>query len=250
LIAASTLCVTNGCTSLTVLRIREIKAVEAHVDSLKIEMNTKLNDKFAALDSSIAAMNKEQQNQTEILRLIRADEQVSFESVEQKIMALQENLMESKSKLTQIASKAQEIQDQWTAKAIADSMTTIRQNAQIQKLYEIAFSDFSAGRFDLAANGFADFIRKFPDAPQVDEATYWNAECYYNKKDLVKAEQLYTDYLRVFRDGKKTCATLYKLGLIFESKKQSDKSKMVWEKLIATCPESDEAALAKNRLGK
>jgi tol-pal system protein YbgF len=248
--AALMLCLSNGCSSLTILRVRELKAVQAHVDSLKTDLDTKLALLNSNLNSGIATIAQEQKNQTELLRLIRADQQVSFESIEQKVLAVQENLSENKSSLSQIASKTQEIQEQWKAKTAADSLSEIQKQAQIQKLYEIAYGDFSAGRFDLAANGFADFIKKFPDALQLDEAAYWNAECYFNKKDYDKAEQLYSDYLRVYREGKKTCAALYKLGLIFETRKQLEKRKIVWEKLIATCPDADEAALAKNRLGK
>jgi tol-pal system protein YbgF len=120
----------------------------------------------------------------------------------------------------------------------------------VEKLYQIAYSDFIAGRYDIAANGFLDLINQYPESPSADEATYWYAECFFAKRDFDKADQLYSDYIRKFREGKKVCASLYKMGLVFENKRMLEKRKLVWQKLLSTCPESQEAAAAKDKLDK
>jgi TolA-binding protein len=194
----------TGCSSITLLRIQELKQVEAHVDSLKTEI--------IALEQDII---KEQKNQSDVLRLMRADQQVRFDELGQKISSLEGALSENKYKLSQIDKKTQEIQEQWKAKAQADSQVDNKKSAQIDKLYQIAYSDFNAGRFDLASTGFADFIKQFPESPMSDEAAYWYAESFYGKRDFDKAEQAYSDYLRKYREGKKICSSLYKLGLVF-----------------------------------
>jgi hypothetical protein len=40
------------------------------------------------------------------------------------------------------------------------------------------------------------------------------------------------------------------MGVLFQNKKLLEKRKLVWQKLIATCPDSPEAATAKEKLGK
>ena len=228
-----------GCSSITLLRIQELKQVEAHVDSLKIELSV--------LEQEVI---KEQKNQSDVLRLMRADQQVRFDELGQKISSLEGSLSENKYKLSQIDKKTQEIQEQWMAKAQNDSQAAKQKNAQVDKLYQIAYGDFNAGRFDLASTGFADFIKQFSDSPLSDEAAYWYAECFYGKREFDKAEEAYSDYLRKYRNGKKVCSALYKLGLVFEAKKQTEKKKMVWQKLLTTCPESEESTIVKNRTGK
>jgi hypothetical protein len=228
-----------GCSSITLLRIQELKQVEAHVDSLNLQMT--------ALEQEVI---KEQKNQSDVLRLMRADQQVRFDEVGQKISSLEGALSENKYKLSQIDKKTQEIQDQWKARSQADSQAASQKNVQMDKLYQIAYGDFNAGRFDLASNGFADFAKQFPESHLADEATYWYAECFYGKRDFEKAEQAYSDYLRKYREGKRVCQALYKLGLVFENKKLTEKRKMVWQKLLTTCPESEESTLVKNRTGK
>jgi TolA-binding protein len=233
------ICFFSGCSSITLLRIRELKQVEAHVDSLR-----------ADLASQQSILLQEQKNQNELLRLTRADMQVRFEEVSQKIASLEGALSESRYKLLQIDKNTQEIQEQWKAKAVADSAVAAQKNAQVDKLFQIAYDDFTAGRFDLAANGFLDLFTQYPNAVKADEATFWYAECFLGKKDFDKAEQLYSDYLRKYRDGKKVCQALYKMGLVFENKKQLEKRKMVWQKVLSTCPDSPEAITVKSRLGK
>ena len=228
-----------NCSSITMLRIQELKQVEAHIDSLQ-----------ASLVSRQEELLKEQKSQNELLRLIRADQQVRFDEMGQKITSLEGSLSESKYRLSQIDKKTQEIQEQWKAKTIADSTVVTQKNSQMDKLYQIAYSDFAAGRFDLAWSGFADFIKNFPQSPLADDATYFSAECWYGKKELDKAELAFSDYIRKFREGSKVCPALYKLGLVFESKKQLEKRKMVWQKLVSTCPTSDEANMVKGRIGK
>jgi TolA-binding protein len=237
--AMVSMCFFSGCSSITLLRIKELQQVEAHVDSLKVDVAARQ-----------AALHQDQKNQEELLRLIRADMQVRFEELSQKFSSLEGSLSESKFKLSQIEKKTQDFQEQWKAKAVADSTASMQKNTQVDKMLQIAYGDFTAGRYDLAANGFLDLINQFPDAPQTDDATYWYAECFFCKKDFTKAEQLYVDYLRKYREGKKVCPSLFKMGLLFEAKKLMEKRKLVWQKLINGCPESPEAATAKEKLGK
>ncbi len=229
----------TGCSNITMLRIAELKQVEAHVDSLKADLAAKQD-----------TIQQEQKNQNELFRLIRADMQVRFEELSQKFSTLESSISESKFKLSQIEKKTTDIQEQWKAKASADSTDIAKKNGQVEKIFQIAYGDYMAGRFDLAANGFLDVINQFPNAEQADDATYWMAECAFGKKETDKAEALFSDYLRKYREGKKVSSALYKLGLVFEIKKQSEKRKMVWQKLISGYPDSPEATMAKERLSK
>jgi TolA-binding protein len=235
----STVILAMDCSSITIIRVKELKQVQTRVDSLQARLISRQDE-----------MLREQKSQNELLRLIRADQQVRFDELGQKVSSLDGSLSESRYRLTQIDKKTQEIQEQWKAKAVAESTSVNQKNSQMEKLYQIAYSDFTAGRFDLAFNGFADFIKRFPESPLADDASYFSAECWYGKKDADKAEAAFSEYIRKYREGKKICPALYKLGLVFEHRKMLEKRKMVWQKLLSTCASSDEAAMVKDRLGK
>jgi tol-pal system protein YbgF len=238
--AALLLLLHSGCSSITMLRVKELQAVESKVESLN-----------AVLAAQNAVLMKEQKNQNELLRLMRADMQVRFEELSGKVDAVGNSLSESKVKLTQIEKKTQDFQEQFKAKSVADSQTVLNQKqSQLEKLFQIAYGDFMAGRFDIAMNGFADIMSRYPDDPLCDDATYWYAECLYGKKDMDKSEQALTDYLRKYKEGKKVTLALFKLGLVYENKRSNEKRKMVWQKLMTSFPDSPEAASARDRLDR
>ena len=121
--------------------------------------------------------------------------------------------------------------------------------AEIEMIFEVAKSDFAAERFDIAIDGFDDLAGRFPDSPQGREAGYWIAECRLAKKDFDGAEQAYILYIRQYPQGARICASLYKLGLIYDHFKKPKSRDLVWKKLIDQYPESQEAALARTHKG-
>lgn len=227
----------SNCSNITLLRIKELKEVQAHVDSLKMEM--------VALQEKVL---KEQEKQGEMLRLIRADQQARFAELERSQSALAGNISESQDRLSKIDRKTHEIKKRWEEKARADSLTNAAQSAEIENLFEIAHNDFTAGRYKIALSGFQDMINKYPESPQAEESHYWLAECYYVQKKYDKAISGYKHYIKTYTNGLKVCVALFKAGLIYEKMNQKKACKMVWKKLITQCPNSEEAQAAKARM--
>jgi TolA-binding protein len=226
----------QSCSSITMLRIEELKQVEAHVDSL----GTKLTRKIDSLE----------QRQNDVLRAMRADQQVRFGELEKRLSTLEAVLTESQDRLSKIDEKTQELKQRMVDKAKADSTAASVANAEVENLFQIAYGDFSAGRYDLAMNGFKDLASRFGDQPRGEESAFWIAECAYAQKDLANAEKGYINFIKSYPNGKKVCGSLYKLGLIYEKQGTPKKMKMVWEKLKAQCPDSEEAKAAASREGK
>lgn len=227
----------NGCTNITMLRVAELKQVQAHVDSLKNEL--------VALQEKII---REQKQQSEMLRLIRADQQVRFAEFERSLSAVAGNVSESQARLSQIDQKTLEIKKRWEEKAREDSLSQATQTAEIENLFEIALNDFTVGRYEISLNGFEELINKFPDSPQAEKSRYWVAECFYVRKKYDKAAKLYKQYIKDYSNGSKICVALFKLGLIYGKKNQKKACNLVWTKLISQCPDSEEAQAAKARM--
>ncbi len=226
-----------GCTNITMLRVAELKAVQARVDSLKMELT--------ALQKEIIT---EQKQQSEMLRLIRADQQVRFAEFERGLSALAGNVSESQARLSRIDQKTLEIKKRWEEKAREDSLVQATQNAEIENLFDIARNDFTAGRYEISLNGFQELIDKFPESPRAEESRYWVAECYYVRKKYNEAAKRYKQYIKDYPEGIKICVTLFKLGLIYEKMGQKKACNLVWTKLIGQCPGSEEAQAAKARM--
>jgi tol-pal system protein YbgF len=219
------------------LRTEELRQVQAHVDSLKAELGGLQNE-----------IREEQKRQSELLRLIRADQQVRFGQVEKEVSSLTSSIYDSQEKLAAISDQTHEIKKRWDEKAVADSLAVSARSAEIDNLFEIAHGDFMAGRYDVALSGFEDMIQRFPDHPMAEAAFYWKAECYYAQKAYDYAEQSFMTYIKNYPTGKKICVALFKLGLVYENQKKKKARTMVWQKLLTQCPDSEEAAAVKARM--
>ncbi len=226
------------CTNITMLRTKELKAVQARVDSLNTEITI-----------TQKKLIEEQKTQSEILRLIRADQQVRFNELDRKVSNLEGNLTENQYRLSKIDEKTAEFNKKLDAKLVADSIAANSRTAEIEKLFQIAMGDFNAGRYDISFSGFSDLATQFPESPLAQESEYWMAECRYAKKEYAEAEKEYLNYFKKYPQGSKMCVSLYKLGLVYD-KQGKDKSKtMVWKKLVEQCPDSQEAQVVKAQGG-
>ena len=227
----------TGCTNMTMLRTRELRAVQSRVDSLGTEMVT-LQQK----------MYDEQKNLTEVIRLMRADQQMKFGDIDRKVSQISSNLNENQFRLSKIDEQTTEFQKKLEAKLAYDSTAGTTRSAEAEKLFQIAMSDFNAGRYDIAANGFKDFAARFSDLDLAAEAEYWAAECHYAKRNYSDAEKEYIAYVKKYPEGTRLCVALYKLGLSYDKQKKNKSKKMVWKKALEQCPDSPEIQVIKAQM--
>ncbi len=240
MIAATTvlpLAMFSGCSQITLLRVEELRAVQRRVDTLAVVLN-----------ATQQQLLKEQKQQTELLRVVRADMQVRFGELAQRMSAVEGNLDESQARLSNIDRKTAEIQQRWDAQARADSVRESMARAEEENLFKIAYSDFASGRFELALAGFRDFTARFPSSTLAPQAAYWSAECRYALKEHDSAQVAFAAYLKAYPEGDKVCAALYKMGLAYEKLGKDKHRTAVWDKLLTQCPQSEEARAAKSRM--
>ena len=83
-----------GCTNITLLRTAELRQVQARVDTLGVRL-------FATQKE----LARQQKAQSELLRVIRADMQVRFSELSQRVAAVEGGVHESQARLTDIDRK-------------------------------------------------------------------------------------------------------------------------------------------------
>jgi len=224
-----------GCSTMTMLRTQELRAIQSSVDSLRTDLTV---------------LRKAVSEQTEIVRLIRADQQLRFSELDRKVSNVVSNLNENQSRLSKIDEQTADFKKQLQAKLVSDSVSQHSRDAEIEKLFQIAMSDFTAGRYDIAMNGFKDLFIQFPESPLAAEAEYWVAECSYAKRAYNAAEMDYIAYVKKYPQGSKFCVALYKLGLAYEKQDKTKSKTMVWQKAIEQCPDSPEIQVIKVQVNK
>ncbi len=115
-------------------------------------------------------------------------------------------------------------------------------------IYYAAYSDYIKENFDLAIEGFRQFIRSFPDSGLADNSLYWIGECHYAKKKYPEAITTFNELLAKYKDGDKVpAATLKKGYALIEMGRQSEGLSILKE-LISRFPLSEEASLAQQKI--
>jgi len=161
----------TGCSNVTMLRTAELRSIQTRVDSLSVVIT--------GLQNQII---EEQKSQSELLRSLRADQQIRFNEIDRKVVAIDGNISESQVRLSKIDEKTAQVQKKIDAQLVADSLSETSKISEQEKLLQIAMSDFYAGRFDIAVAGFTDIASKNQGSPIAQDAEYWIAECSYAKK--------------------------------------------------------------------
>ncbi|MCL2219462.1 MAG: tetratricopeptide repeat protein [Chitinispirillia bacterium] len=241
---------TTGCSHITVLRTKELKGVQDTLSMNLLAVQAKLIEEQAKLLAEQHVLLDELRANNEMLRLLRADQVVRFNQSDNKISAIERNLYENQTRLSRLDQQTSEVNRRLERRMAAEEVAEQERRQQMEKLFEIAMSDFNAGRYDLAINGFQDFARQYPDTPHATDAEYWTAESHFAKKDYAVAEKAYMDFVRKHPDGSKSCAALYKLGLSYEQQQKMKSRDMVWNNLIERCSDSQEAQAVKTRMGQ
>lgn len=140
------------------------------------------------------------------------------------------------------------------APSTAPPAVTPPPNVSPKRTYESAYSDYTAGQFDLAIVGFQTFLKFFPKHPEADDAQLNIGNALYNAG---KYREAVTEYQRVISDHPKTESVpqaYYKLGLSYQSLKQPDLARKAYETILKDYPDvlevSTLAKQALDRLGK
>jgi tol-pal system protein YbgF len=116
--------------------------------------------------------------------------------------------------------------------------------------YQQAKTDYDKGNFDLAIDGFRNYVKQFPDSSRADSAQYWIGECYYSKKEYAKAIDEFNKVLKNYPKSDKVAGARLKIGFSYLNEKNTAKAKEHLNKVIKDFPHTKEAELAKERLSR
>lgn len=120
-----------------------------------------------------------------------------------------------------------------------------------QRMYEASYDDYTAGRFDLAIQGFQGFIQAFPRLAQAADAQYNIGMSYYQLSKWTEArdafQKVITDYPQ---NTDRVSEAFYKLGQTYERLTQIDNAKRSYETLIQKFPSTFSASQARQALDR
>ncbi len=117
-----------------------------------------------------------------------------------------------------------------------------------EELYNAAYADFIKGSYDLAKQGFEEYLKHYPDTELSDNAQYWIGESYYVQRKFSDAVQAFDKVILNYPKGDKAPAAGLKKGYSLLEVKNNEAGIRELRSVIQKYPNSDSAQLAKDRL--
>ncbi|MGD9687213.1 MAG: tol-pal system protein YbgF [Desulfobacter sp.] len=117
-------------------------------------------------------------------------------------------------------------------------------------LYSYAKKLFDQGDLENARLQFENFISKYPDSKNADNARFWIADSYYAEKWYEKAILEYQKVLENYPNSNKNAAARLKQGYAFIALGEKANAKLILKELITRYPNSQEAKYASEKLKK
>lgn len=119
-----------------------------------------------------------------------------------------------------------------------------------QRMYDMAWTDYTAGQWALCVTGFDNYLRTFPRSELADEAQFYIGECNYSDGKFNEAIDAYNKVISTYPKGESVPNAYYKRGIAFERLSQLDHAKESFDAVIKSYPDSDAARLAKQALAR
>jgi tol-pal system protein YbgF len=242
---------------------REITDVQRQVQQLR----------QATLDKSdLAPMEQRMQEQTEKVLRSNADLAVRVRKLQERIESLQANLEVTTRQLEKISQelaagsrlqRGAAIPPVTTAPAAGQAAsqpaggapaapaaagTPTPQPSTPQGLYQSAYQDYLNGNYDLAIQGFQEYLKRYPKTDLADNALYWIGECYDAQGKEQEALQAFSSVLEKYPTSDKGAAAQLKKGLVYLKLGNQGQGVVNLQYVVYEHPGTKEADLAREKL--
>jgi tol-pal system protein YbgF len=119
-----------------------------------------------------------------------------------------------------------------------------------QRMYDTAWSDYTAGQWDLCIAGFEQYLRTFPRSELAGDAQFYIGECNFLSGKFTEAVDAYNRTITQYPRSSQVAPALYKRGLAFERLEQYDRARESYEQVVKEYADTDAARLAKQNLDR
>jgi len=109
----------------------------------------------------------------------------------------------------------------------------------LDKIYKDGYKNYLEQKYSEAVDIFGQLTQQFKNDSIVDNALYWQAESYLKMEKPDQALVYYQILYRYFPFSNKADYALYKIGMIYEDKKEFAMAQLAYQRLSDDYPASD-----------
>ena len=199
------------------------------------------------------------QNLQKSLGAQTTDASTKVDQISGQVQSLHDSVDELKARLAKISKQLDDIQSaqqnigQPGAAQPGSAPGVANQQQQApppEMLYNSALSDYNAGKNDLAAQEFAQYVQTYGNTDLAGNAQFYLGEIDYRRGNFTAAIQDYNKVLDQYPGGNKGAAAQLKKGFALLQLGQRDAGIQELRSLVSRYPKSPEAVQARERLTK
>lgn len=199
------------------------------------------------------------QNLQKSLGAQTTDASTKVDQISGQVQSLHDSVDELKARLAKISKQLDDIQSaqqnigQPGAGQPGSAPGAANQQPQApppEMLYNNALSDYNAGKNDLAAQEFAQYVQVYGNTDLAGNAQFYLGEIDFRRGNFTAAIQDYNKVLDQYPGGNKGAAAQLKKGFALLQLGQRDAGVQELRSLISRYPKSPEAVQARERLTK
>ena len=116
------------------------------------------------------------------------------------------------------------------------------------ELYRSAYEDYLRGNYDLAIQGFEDYVDRYATTDLADNALYWVGECHTAQERPQEALAAFSKVLENYPNSDKAAAAQLKKGLTYLTLNDQGQGVIHLQYVVYEHPGTKEADLARDKL--
>ena len=247
--------VLSGCSSITMLRTKEMRAVgddvmaknDSTYKALSAEnelLKAQLDSVKSQLDAASVSQKRLQAEVTMLSKRV-SDESVRHDTRQEEIIYRLDLLLGKSDKI--LAKKV--VVSGNAASTVIEPDANAEKMVEAETMFNTAHSDYHRGEYKLAYNGFKKVYELMKKGEMAEGALYWMALCLIEANQPEKAKTLLANLVDSNPQGIKACPGMYKLATLYGDECNLDKKKQYLQTIISnnacvSTPELEQAALA------
>jgi tol-pal system protein YbgF len=226
-----------------------VKHLQTEQASIK-EDQKKIPDQYQVLLEKLETITLQLIKFSEELTEIKMASLPSAEQREENIEGEQEKLPPEKGKEEKKEKEqpGKQTEEKKEEKAPEKPEAPASTNLSPQEVYNMAYSDYRKGNFELAIDGFKMYREQFPESPLADNSLYWIGECYFSQKKYPEAIEQFNELILNYPRGDKIPAAYLKKGISLMELGKKEESLIVFKLLISKYPLEEETKIAQQKI--
>jgi TolA-binding protein len=237
------------------------------------EQNQQLKQMFGTLEDTLKAVTTKLDDQAAAARKAMADQTLAINNIGDTVRMLREKADDTNVRISTVAQEIQALRQAVASMPASQAPSPVAPmgtdsaapppgqspaappvpvGVSPQKMFDSAYDDFTASRFETAIQGFELFIRTFPNLPQAASAQFNIGASYFNMgnhwNEARDAFLLVTT--KYPQDAEMNAQAWFKLGGTYEQLRQMDAAQKAYETVVQKYPTSFQATQANGALNR